>query len=127
MFASSGEVPRLLLPAVTGSPPVDQLLARMIHERLLQLLMPDSSETGATRIPYPATRIVHLLSPVPPFPLVAHPHAFYSTDETRLSSGIASNGQPQCRSTCSLVLPRRASRKPCRPSVDMTMRSASIP
>jgi hypothetical protein len=36
----------LVLPAVTGPPPVNELLARIIHERLLQSRMPDSSEAG---------------------------------------------------------------------------------
>jgi len=48
MSVSPREVPRLVVPTVTGSPPVDNLPALLIHERLLQLLMPDTSETGGT-------------------------------------------------------------------------------
>ena len=40
-------------------------------------------------------------------------------------AGTARTGQRADRSTCSVVLPRSASRKPSRPWVGMTMRSAS--
>ena len=40
-------------------------------------------------------------------------------------SGIASNGHGACRRTRSLWLPRNASRKPLRPSVDIRIRSAA--
>lgn len=36
-------------------------------------------------------------------------------------SGNASTGQGACRTTCSVVLPRNASRKPCCPAVGMAM------